>query len=505
MNHFNKFRQNVLILIITTTFLPTAISASLFVVLAKQLDNMPIAIISSVLLLLVLLITFNIFLYNSIIKPLDAIWKAVWHVSPGKSEIPPPSIENIHLGHDMVSSIVMQIYDLASTNKLQTDQDKDNEITKVILDSLPIGLLIFDKESQLKLVNSHGATLCGQSKDDLVKKNIYEILNLSFDNENTLDKWLADASANKITDETHWDNVKLDAGDNSKRLDISAKYSKNDSADNELIIVLTDKTDYYSSQEKSISYVSMAVHELRTPLTMLRGYIELFEEEISGQLDEEHLSFMRKMSATSQNLNAIVSNILNVSRINENEFNLQLSEDNWDTVLREIINSMELRAKVRQKHITLDISPNLPTVGIDKISMYEVVVNLVDNAIKYSGQSDTITVSSRLANDGNVETVVKDDGPGIPTSVVGGLFTKFYRSHRSKDTVGGNGLGLYIVKSIVTAHGGQVWVKSKEGQGSEFGFTIIPYANLEEAKANGQDTIVRQANGWIKNHSLYRR
>lgn len=166
---------------------------------------------------------------------------------------------------------------------------------------------------------------------------------------------------------------------------------------------------------------------------------------------------------------------------------------------------MELRAKVRQKHITLDISPNLPTVGIDKISMYEVVVNLVDNAIKYSGQSDTITVSSRLANDGNVETVVKDDGPGIPTSVVGGLFTKFYRSHRSKDTVGGNGLGLYIVKSIVTAHGGQVWVKSKEGQGSEFGFTIIPYANLEEAKANGQDTIVRQANGWIKNHSLYRR
>ncbi|HZM63807.1 MAG TPA: ATP-binding protein, partial [Candidatus Saccharimonadales bacterium] len=82
---------------------------------------------------------------------------------------------------------------------------------------------------------------------------------------------------------------------------------------------------------------------------------------------------------------------------------------------------------------------------------------------------------------------------------------KFYRSHRSKEQVGGTGLGLYLSKAIVEAHGGHIWVQSKEGQGSVFGFTVVPYAQLAEtSKAGDNKDIVRGAHGWIKNHSLYR-
>jgi two-component system sensor histidine kinase VicK len=85
------------------------------------------------------------------------------------------------------------------------------------------------------------------------------------------------------------------------------------------------------------------------------------------------------------------------------------------------------------------------------------------------------------------------------------LFTKFYRDHRNRAQIGGTGLGLYLSKSIITAHGGNIWVKSKEGQGSTFGFTLLPYAKLTEGQKSGNAELVRGAHGWIKNHSLYRR
>jgi signal transduction histidine kinase len=93
----------------------------------------------------------------------------------------------------------------------------------------------------------------------------------------------------------------------------------------------------------------------------------------------------------------------------------------------------------------------------------------------------------------------------MPTNVVSNLFERFYRSHHSKIDVGGTGLGLYLCKSIVEAHGGNIWVRSKEGEGSTFGFTVKPFSAVDEEQKNGDNTdIVRNAHGWIKNHSLYR-
>src|ERR1019366_854776 len=103
-------------------------------------------------------------------------------------------------------------------------------------------------------------------------------------------------------------------------------------------------------------------------------------------------------------------------------------------------------------------------------------------------------------------TTVQDFGLGISSSIMPNLFTKFYRDHRNRAQIGGTGLGLYLSKAIVTAHGGNLWVRSTEGKGSVFGFTLLPYEKLsQEIKSKDDEKIVRSAHGWIKNHSYYRK
>jgi signal transduction histidine kinase len=109
------------------------------------------------------------------------------------------------------------------------------------------------------------------------------------------------------------------------------------------------------------------------------------------------------------------------------------------------------------------------------------------------------------AADGLIETSVKDSGVGIDGSILPNIFDKFYRNHRNRAQIGGTGLGLYLAKSIVDAHGGQIWVNSKPGEGSTFTFTVLPFAKLTEAgKSGNKSGVTRGAHGWIKNHSLYR-
>lgn len=508
MNHFEKFQRTVAIRASLLLVIPGVFSAAMLITSYELTSSLTTAIIAALFVYTISCIIVYRYIFTSTIKPLKMVWQAIWHVSPQKTDVTPPKVDELLFGREMVEAMIMQIYELASSTK-QLVNEQNNEVSieyEKIINSLPLAIFVIDNNQTIKMVNKNASLFTEQDEEKIINRNMHEVLNLSFSTEDTLEKWLSNTD-NTITDNHFWENVKLSLPtDKSKRFDISAHYSKNDSSGYELVLGLFEKTNIYSIQEEATSYVALAVHELRTPLTMLRGYIELFEEEIGDQLDDEHKIFMNKMSATSQNLTAIVSNILNISRINENQFNLELQEATWSEVLKEIVSSIELRAQVRNKKLILEVEDNLPTVGIDKISMYEVMVNLIDNAIKYSGQGNEIRIISKLSKDGIVETIVEDKGPGMPANVVSGLFTKFYRSHRSRDTVGGSGLGLYIVKSIISAHGGNVWARSKEGEGSEFGFTLLPYANLKEDQRNGNnDGIVRQANGWIKNHSLYRR
>ena len=254
-----------------------------------------------------------------------------------------------------------------------------------------------------------------------------------------------------------------------------------------------------------MSFVALSVHELRTPMTLLRGYIEVFDEELGPTLNQEMKGFMQKMDAAAQQLTAFVDNILNVAKIEDNQLTLQLKEEKWEDVLRTVVNDLRLRASVRGVEIKATVARDLPSVGVDRYSIYEVVANLLDNAIKYSRGTKEIHLTANLNADGLVETSVKDFGLGVDASILPHIFDKFYRNHRNRAQIGGTGLGLYLSRAIVQAHGGQISVSSKVDEGSTFTFTVLPYAKLaEQGKTGDTNGITRGAHGWIKNHSLYR-
>ncbi|MGH7237817.1 MAG: sensor histidine kinase, partial [Candidatus Saccharimonadales bacterium] len=248
------------------------------------------------------------------------------------------------------------------------------------------------------------------------------------------------------------------------------------------------------------------VHELRNPLTMLRGYIEVLEEEVDDKSNLEFTTDLQKMRASAQLLAEYTNNILNVSRVDSDQLNLHLRSEDWSALVSRVTESMILRARVHGMEIKTNIAPNLPPAGVDSVSISEVLMNLIDNAIKYGAKTKTITISSNLNQSGEIETTVNDRGSVIDSAVIGNLFQRFYRSHRTRSQANGTGLGLYLSKALVEAHGGNIWISSNENEGTTAGFTVLPYTRIaDEHKSENGNDIVRVPHGWIKNHSLYRR
>lgn len=445
-------------------------------------------------------------------QPTKLLWQAILHIAPGAASIAAPKPDQLHFGRELVTSLINQIYQVASvvdklekTNELATHDLHSNFIAS----SLPLPLFVLDKQEKIVYANDAALHYVKKEANEVIGQEAYAILDMSFTTDNTFDTWLKHAKENTVSDSQSWERVRIgqpDDGNSSLLFDLSAFYNKDNTLGYETLLVIFDHTQAYSQDDQAMGFVALSVHELRTPLTLLRGYIEAFDEELGPTLNDELKDFMRKMNASAQQLAAFVDNILNVAKIEDNQLTLQLHDEEWKAIVDGVVSDISLRAHVRGIEIKTDIPADLPHVGADRYSIYEVLANLIDNAIKYSGNTKEIIIKSTLTNDGEIETTVQDTGVGIPENVIPHIFDKFYRNHRNRAQIGGTGLGLYLSKAIVTAHGGQIWVRSKEGEGSTFGFTILPFSSLaEEQKNSDNGDIVRGAHGWIKNHSLYRR
>jgi signal transduction histidine kinase len=480
-------------------------------VLSQRLTDIQI-LIALGLLSPVLILVFAFISAAYVTSPLRAIWQTILHISPTEHNIAPPKIESLRLGRELVASLSAQIYQLASNAETMKKiaQKQSHDLTgNFIANNMPLPLIILNKYDMIMFANNAATTYLGQPLAEVIGKNAYTVLDVSFQSADTLETWLKTAKQESATAVKSWERVKfgnIGEGQPNRYLDLAAFYNRDNPDNIETMLVLFDHTAQYSKDDDVMSVLALSVHELRTPLTLLRGYIETFQDELQDQLDPELTDFMFKMNASAQQLTAFVNNILNVARVDGDQLVLELHEEKWDEIIRSAANTLALRAKVRGITLEFSIASGLPTVGVDRVSIYEVISNLVDNAIKYSSNGKRIRIDTRLNQEGLVETTVQDWGVGIPTAIVPNLFTKFYRNHRNKSQIGGTGLGLYLSKAIVGAHGGNIWVRSKDGQGSTFGFTVLPYSKLDaERKASGNQDITRGAHGWIKNHSLYRR
>ncbi|MFA5004091.1 MAG: ATP-binding protein [Candidatus Saccharimonadales bacterium] len=469
---------------------------------------------SLIALLAVPVLTFSILPWLStraLVQPTKLIWQAILHLAPATANsVAAPKAEQTHIGRELVANLVSQLYQLASVvdEVERTSQKSSQDLhTNFLASALPLPFIVLDKNESIVFVNDLACHYIKRESSDLIGQNIYTMLDMSFASNKTFESWLSDAKQNSVTADQAWERVRLGLADeqNTLQFDLAAHYNKGNTLGYETVLVLFDHTEQYSQDDQAVSFVALAVHELRTPLTLLRGYIEVFDEELGDKLTPELKAFMGKMNAAAESLASFVDNILNVAKIEDNQLTLQLHEEAWPSIVDNVVQDMSLRAGVRGIALKTEIAKDLPPVGVDRYSIYEVLANLIDNAIKYSRDTKEIFITTKLNDNGLVETSVKDFGLGIETSILPHIFDKFYRNHRNRSQIGGTGLGLYLSKSIIDAHGGQIWVNSKVDEGSTFTFTVQPFSSLAaEQKNSDNGDITRGAHGWIKNHSLYR-
>lgn len=384
-----------------------------------------------------------------------------------------------------------------------------NQSASALLNELPVGILIFNKKIELVKSNVYAQQLLGgEDGQALTPEFVLSTLKELRSNNEPINftDWFHESKAGKIKNQNKWPAVSVQTKEKLRVFDLMAVYNKNDSYGFELVILLIDRTEEFDRQEKQMEFISLAAHELRGPITVMRGLIDILQGELGDSVSKEHQELLLRMSISSRQLAGYVDNILNVSRVDKESFDVQQKECAWAELLGEVSKDLTIRARANHRSLEFIAPKNLPTVAADPVAISHVLNNLIENAIKYSKENGKIIVSVKQKGD-LLETTVQDFGIGIPVNVVNNLFTKFYRSHRSKQIVSGTGLGLYLCKAIVEAHGGNIWVRSTEGVGTTFGFTIPTYASVADQLTSGKsdEGIIRGSHGWIKNHALYRR
>lgn len=212
-------------------------------------------------------------------------------------------------------------------------------------------------------------------------------------------------------------------------------------------------------------------HELRTPLTLLKGYTELLETGALGPLTPEQEEALRIMHAQGDRLHFMVDRLLRLQSIQRSA--LQLTPLDVGAWLRAIVRSWEARAAAAGISLKLDLDPELPEIQADADFLEQVVVNLLDNAVKFSPHGGTITVNARHSAMNGRKAVmisVADEGIGIPKDKLSRLFDRFFQVESGLTRrFGGIGIGLALCKAIVEVHGGEIWAESPgPGQGSTF-------------------------------------
>ncbi len=224
------------------------------------------------------------------------------------------------------------------------------------------------------------------------------------------------------------------------------------------------------SQRKN-DFVSNVSHELRTPLTSIKGYASILLSGKLGALPEEVAKRLTKINKHSDELVQFVNDLLDLSRIESGKVELKLAPLNLKSVIDEVADLLAVQFKEKQIEFSSESPADLPEVMADYSQIKRTFINLINNSIKYTPQGKIIV---RLVLAGKeIQADVQDTGCGMPESAMDKLFTEFYRVDSAMNQeIKGTGLGLAMVKNIVNAHKGKIWVTSKVGAGTTFSFTL---------------------------------
>ncbi len=230
-------------------------------------------------------------------------------------------------------------------------------------------------------------------------------------------------------------------------------------------------------------FLNVTSHELRTPMVAIKGYAQLISDMSLGEITKKQKKALGIVLRNTNRLNKLVQDILDVSRLESGTMKFTAEEIDVGKMIKETVETMQSLANIKQMKINASLEDNMPRLIIDCERIKQVIVNLLNNAIKFSPCKSEINIYVKKEGD-YVVFNVQDFGRGIPKNKKGKIFDTFYQVDSAKDRklMGGTGLGLTISRGIVVAHGGNISVDSKLDKGSTFSFTLPlkPVKDMED-------------------------
>jgi two-component system, chemotaxis family, CheB/CheR fusion protein len=230
----------------------------------------------------------------------------------------------------------------------------------------------------------------------------------------------------------------------------------------------TDIHDKILAGERKDEFIGVASHELKTPLTSLKAYTQLLEQTISEKNFEDSDLYIKKTNVFIDRLDELISDLLDVSKIQSGQLQYNMSEFNFDDLVKESIDHFR---QTNKKHKINYIGNSGVKILGDKARLEQVFSNYLSNAIKYSPKANKIDVEVSNSSSG-IQVGIRDYGIGIPQEKIENIFQRFYRVEGMDHRFQGLGLGLFIASQIVQRHGGKCWVESEEDAGSTFWFEL---------------------------------
>lgn len=343
-----------------------------------------------------------------------------------------------------------------------------------IIETLPYGILLFDSAGTIISANTliQNAVPIDMALSDL--NDVFLFFHLALEGDIEKQKMMSTEfiipSIIQEKKEIIWHSVPL----GEKYFDIQIVPIQKE---NEGVLILTDVTRLKELNDFKTEFLSMTFHQLKTPLAGVNWTLDMFLKGEVGTISTEQAEYLHELKIRNKRMMKLVNQLLNMSHIESAPFVSKPEVLNITNLLNEMFD--DLKTLVKEKQIEIQYNPSIetPYVFLDKNLVYQVIHNLITNAIRYSShkKGSVVSITGTMQEDDYILTI-QDSGIGIPVDAQKNIFKKFFRADNAqKRETDGSGFGLYIVKKIVEFCNGRLWFESEEGKGTIFSVSFPLY------------------------------
>jgi len=413
---------------------------------------------------------------SSGIQNVDGGVHRLFDIKTGKYDYIYPEIIGYFIGFFDLSDIKKKEVELREAQtallNMLDDTAKGREVaeeakkeTLAIITNFADGLLVFDQKNKLSLINPKAEDFFKIKAKKISGKSITELAEIS--SFKSLIDILGPGLKKVFRKEfLMGENLVLE----TTTIPLAREKEREKSG---TLVVLHDITREKLVEKMKTEFVSLSAHQLRTPLSAIKWTLKMLLDGDLGALTQEQRDFIEKTYKSNERLINLVNDLLNVTRIEEGRYIYGPVFADLELITLSVVDSY--REMISKKKIKFELKKSqkkLLKIPMDVEKMRLVISNLIDNAVKYTPLEGEIIVSINRT-DGELEFRIADTGVGIPEKQQKRVFTKFFRGANAvRINTEGTGLGLFVAKNIIEAHGGKIWFDSKEEQGTTFYFTL---------------------------------